>query len=221
MDSPPLQNLSQPYAQRQHNSLPCIQLVLADDAGVACPLPAELGSLPLYPVGDGFYSVLGPPLSYTTPGEAQANEAASANANNALAYYRINISATLTPPRGVVRCGSSRCSGNRFAPLQFHVHPSQELTRRSGPHTCSRRSYTCNAPDCPRLDPFKTKQALNRHYRVIHLGERHDCPVPGCESVGENGIKRFDNLVAHLRNKHGALPSGGSHGDWLIPRVVG
>ncbi|KAG0640957.1 hypothetical protein HOY80DRAFT_1115399 [Tuber brumale] len=163
----------------------------------------NLGPLPLYQDDDGFYSVLGPPLSHTTPGEDQANEPANANVGNTLAYDRINISATLAPHRGRVFCGSSRCSGN------------------SGPHTCSRRSFTCNAPGCPRPDPFNTKQALNRHYEVIHLGERLDCPVPGCENVGEKGIKRLDNLIAHLKNKHGALPAEGSHGDWLIPRVAG
>ncbi|KAG0135509.1 hypothetical protein HOY82DRAFT_536682 [Tuber indicum] len=210
MDSPSPEPLApvlvQPEAQRhQPDTPPCIQFVLVkvDAVGSACPLPAEIGPLPLYPDGDGFYSVVGPPLSHTTPGGNQTNEPSCANARNTTAYDRINISATLTPPREVVLCGSSRCSGN------------------SGPHTCSRRSYTCNAPDCHRLAPFTTKQALNRHYEVIHLGERHDCPVPGCENVGENGIKRFDNLVAHLRNKHGALPAEGSQGDWLIPRVVG
>ncbi|KAG0640953.1 hypothetical protein HOY80DRAFT_1135608 [Tuber brumale] len=199
MDTP-----REPKIQRhQHNPLPCIQLVLVDAAGVACPLPAELGSLPLYQDDDGFFSVLGPPLSHTTPGGDEANEPASISAGNTLAYDRINISATLAPHTGRVFCGSSRCSGN------------------SGPHICSRRSFTCNAAGCPWLDPFKTKQALNRHYEAIHLGERLDCPVLGCDNVGEKGIKRLDNLVAHLKNQHGALPAGGSNGSWLIPRVVG
>ncbi|KAG0640955.1 hypothetical protein HOY80DRAFT_999730 [Tuber brumale] len=170
--------------RHQHDPLPCIQLVSVDAAGVACPLPAELGPLPLYQDDDDFYSVLGPPLSHTTPGGDEANEPASTNIGNTLAYQRINISAALTPHRGVVFCGSSRCSGNRF-------------------------------------DPFKTKQALNRHYEVIHLGERLDCPVLGCNNVGEKGIKRLDNLVAHLKNQHGALLAEGSNGDWLIRRVVG
>ena len=41
-------------------------LVCADAAGIAQPLPAELGPLPLYLDEDGFYSVLGPPLSHAT-----------------------------------------------------------------------------------------------------------------------------------------------------------
>src|SRR5437879_6261985 len=89
------------------------------------------------------------------------------------------------------------------------AYPSH-LTRRSGPHTCSRHSYACGAPDCTPRDPFRTKQALNRHYEEKHLGERVDCLVPRCENVGEKGIKRLDNLVAHLKTKHGALPAGGS-----------
>ncbi|KAG0135507.1 hypothetical protein HOY82DRAFT_600339 [Tuber indicum] len=174
------------------------QLVSTDATGFVQRLPAELGPLPLYRDDDGFYSVIGPSLSHTTPGEDQTNE----SANSTLAYDRINISATLRPPREKVFCGSSRCSGN------------------SGPHTCTRQSYTCNAPDCTPWDPFKTKQALNRHYEEIHLGERFDCPVSGCENVGEKGIKRLDNLVAHMKNKHGALPAGGSCGNWLIPRAT-
>ena len=74
---------------------------------------------------------------------------------------------------------------------------------------CFRRSYTCHAPDCTRPTPFKTRQALNRHYEVIHFAERFDCLVPGCKNVGEKGIKRYDNLVAHMRNKHGASPAAG------------
>lgn len=30
-----------------------------------------------------------------------------------------------------------------------------------------------------------------------------DCPVSGCERVGENGFKRKDNLTQHRRNVHG------------------
>ena len=88
------------------------------------------------------------------------------------------------------------------------AHPSHRLTWRRGPHTCSHRSYICWAPDCLRSTPFGTKQALNRHYEVIYLAERMDCPVAGCENVGEKGIKRYDNLVAHMKNKHGVSPAG-------------
>jgi len=48
------------------------------------------------------------------------------------------------------------------------------------------------------------KQAFNCHYEVIHLVERIDCPLPGCENVGEKGIKMYDNLV-HMRHMHGAV----------------
>ncbi|KAG0640954.1 hypothetical protein HOY80DRAFT_1040473 [Tuber brumale] len=180
--------------RHQHNPFSCIQLVLVDSAGFACPLPAELGPLPLHQDDDGFHSVLGPPLSHAIPGGDQANESTGTNAGDTLAYDRVNISTTLTPPRGVASCGSSRCPGI------------------SGPHTCFRRSYTCTAPGCTWPTPFKTKQALDRHYEVIHLAERLGCPVPGCENVGEKGIKKYDNLVAHMRGKHGASPACGAQG---------
>jgi len=103
-------------------------LVSANAAGVTHPLPAELGPLPLYLDDDGFYSVLGPPLYHGTP----VNQV-SGSTNDALAYSPINISTTLKPPGGKVFCGSSRCSGNRFAPpsavlVHPYSHPQHQLT---------------------------------------------------------------------------------------------
>ena len=168
--------------------------------GIGQWLPAELGPLPLYQDGDGIFSVLGPPLGHPAP-EDQATRSTS----HALAYSPIYILANLTPPRDKVFCGSSKCSGNRFKPPPpaQYLYLSYRLIWSSGLHTCSRRSYTCNAANCTQSAPFRTKQALNRHYEVTHLAERFDCQFPGCENVGEKGIKRYDNLVAHMRNKHG------------------
>ena len=173
-------------------------LVSTNAAGIAHPLPAELGPLPLFQDEDGFYSVLGPSPCHT-PREDHVDRPT----NHTLANNPINIPGTITPPKDKVFCGSSRCSGNRFAPsTPLYAYPSHKLTLRSGPHTCSRSSYTCNVPNCDQPRPFKTRQALNRHYEAVHLAERFDCPVPQCENVGEKGIKRYDNLVAHMRNKH-------------------
>ena len=182
-------------------------LIETDAKGIAQPLPAELGVLPLYLHDDGFYSVIGPLLSQATPQDHN-----NGFADRTLAYNRDNNLAALSPLRRRVFCGLSKCSGNRFASPStvLCANPPRRLTWKSGPHTCSRRSYTCNAPDCTRPTPFRTKQALNRHYEVIHHAERFDCPVPGCKNVGENGIKRHDNLMAHMRNKHGVPPAGGS-----------
>ena len=185
------------------------QLVSCDAIGVAQPLPAELGPLPLYPLGNGYYSVLGPSLGQTIP---EDHDNGSPNDTPAYNHTGIDLAPTLTPSRDKVFCGS-KCSGNRFAPLPLYTHPSHQLTSRSGLHTCSPRSYTCKAPSCTRPTPFKTQQALNRHYEVIHLAERIDCPFPGCENVGEKGIKRYDNLVIHMRNKHGVSPAGDASGE--------
>ena len=165
-------------------------------------LPIEPGPLPLYLDDDGFYSVLGPPLSQTAH-EDQVDE----SINDTLTCNPIDTSPTLTPPRGGVFCESPKCSGNRSAPSLHYMH---RLTQRSGPHTCSRGCYICKASCCTWPTPFRTKQALNRHYEVIHLATRFNCPVPRCEKINRNGIKRYDNLVAHLRNKHGISPMGGS-----------
>jgi len=89
------------------------QLVSRDALGVAQPLPAELGPQPLYPLGDGYYSVLGPLL-----GQAILEDPANGSPNNTPAYNHtgIDLATTLTPSRNKVFCGSSKCSGNRFAP---------------------------------------------------------------------------------------------------------
>ena len=73
----------------------------------------------------------------------------------------------------------------------------------SGPHSCTQGQFICKAPNCSWLGTFKTKQAFNRHYRAKHLNDRVDCPIEGCLYVGDRGIKRADNLPAHLLNKHG------------------
>lgn len=96
-------------------------LVRAEVDLIAHPLPAELGPLPLHLDGDGFYSVLGPPLSHTTH-EDQVNKYTSGS----LAYNHINTPAPLMPPRGKIFCESLKCSGNRFpspsTPFIFHIN---------------------------------------------------------------------------------------------------
>ena len=77
------------------------------------------------------------------------------------------------------------------------------LPSDSGPHSCTPGHFTCKAPNRSWPGTFKTKQAFKRHYRAKHLNDRVDCPVEGCLYVGDRGIKRADNLPAHLLNKHG------------------
>ncbi|RPB00439.1 hypothetical protein L873DRAFT_1843039 [Choiromyces venosus 120613-1] len=183
---PPITAL--PAAPSQTGSCVTLDLVLTDNTGKALPLNPELGPLPLHLHNDGWCTVLGPPLSHTTAGVNQNNH----STNNIPAVNNVNnILSPIITPRDKVYCGSSKCTGN------------------SGPHTCSRRSFTCDAPDCAWATPFQTKQALNRHYEMIHLDERLDCPMPGCQNVGERGIKRYDNLVVHVRSKHGMTLVGG------------
>ena len=93
------------------NAASTFDLVCCDAAGIAQPLPAELGPLPLYPHDDGFYSVLGPPLTHVTCGD-QAN----GSSNDTLACNQVDTSATVIPRRTKVFCGSSKCSGNRCTP---------------------------------------------------------------------------------------------------------
>ena len=185
---------------RHEESSPDFSLVGTDAAGIAQPLPRELGPLPLFLDNDGFYSVLGPLAHHTQASSLWTHQWCS----------------RLQPDQYLSHRNTSQRQDllwiiqmfwKQVRPLPFYYRPWHRLTHRRGPHTCSRRFYTCNEPGCIRTTPFGTKQALNRHYEVVHLAERFDCPAPGCENVGEKGIKRFDNLVAHIKNKHpGAHP---------------
>ena len=80
--------------------------------------------------------------------------------------------------------------------------PAPPLQFRPGPRKFAQGGYVCNEPGCPWPSPFPTKQGLNRHHEVKHLEQRLNCPIPGCESVGNRGIKRKDNLRAHVWNQH-------------------
>ncbi|KAG0640962.1 hypothetical protein HOY80DRAFT_1135611 [Tuber brumale] len=122
--------------------------VLMDDTGLGGPLPAGLGSLPLYPLYDGFYSVLGPSLSYTTQGEDQANR----STNDTINHDNCNTSATLRLPRDKVFCALSKCSGSSeaartVAPVTptnaMHlIVPSKTCSRPNRHSTDTMKSYT-------------------------------------------------------------------------------
>ncbi|RPB00412.1 hypothetical protein L873DRAFT_1843026, partial [Choiromyces venosus 120613-1] len=166
-----------------HSAPGSFELVSFNATGAAQPLPKELGPLPLYRQDDGFYSVLGPSLSHAAPGNGQANN----STDNDFADESVNISATAHSPMGPrIPCEFTRYSGNS-------VQYKRPL-----------RIYSCEKPGCTSLTPFSTFGGLVRHSRAKHYGDgrRHDCPVSGCKKVGENGIKRRDNLLAHIRNVH-------------------
>ena len=127
--------------------------------GIAQPLPAELGPLPLYLDGDGFCSVLGPPLGHPMQGDHT-----DGSNNHTLASSHFNIPAILTAATNKVFCRSSKCSGNRFATpfgILKYIFLANTLTQRSGPHTCPRRSHTCNVPGC--TVPGQPHSEQNRH----------------------------------------------------------
>ncbi|KAG0136237.1 hypothetical protein HOY82DRAFT_625984 [Tuber indicum] len=166
------------------------QLVNFNELGNALGLHPPLGDLPLHPDKDGWYSVLGP-WNGTTDNPDTADEVNEVNPED-------NIAIPIAPPNPLrnsrprlprIFCEYHKCSGN------------------SGPHICAPGRFTCDAPNCSWTRTFKTKQALNRHYRGMHLNDRVDCPVEGCVHVGDRGIKREDNLADHLLSKHGILPS--------------
>ncbi|KAG0637829.1 hypothetical protein HOY80DRAFT_1081879 [Tuber brumale] len=161
-------------------------LVDFDELGNPLGLPPRLGDLPLYPEEDDWYSVLGS-WNGAAGGIGAAGGVGEINPENNIV---IPVSA-LNPPRNaraglrLIFCQYHKCSGN------------------SGPHTCAPGRFTCDAPGCSWPGTFSTKQAFNRHYLAKHHDDRVNCPVEGCVHVGDRGIKRADNLPAHLLNKHG------------------
>ena len=188
-----------------------LSLVDHDELGYPVSLHPKFGNLPLHPDQDGWYSVLG-----------SWNDAAdNTNSTNWIGEGSLEQNDTIRPPAinpprnghsspPKIYCQYHKCSGNRFAiPFIQPYIPTYCITLtctnnpRSGPHTCAPGRFTCEAPNCSWSEPFKTKQAFNRHYRAKHRNDRVDCPVAGCVRVGAHGIKRADNLAAHMLNKHG------------------
>ena len=168
-------------------------------------LPAGLGNLPLHEERDGWYLVLGS-WNCTTENPEKANkESKENNLDILLVPVNPRRNARLGP---ILICQYHKCSGNRLAILPRpsctgYIILACALPSNSGPNSCAPGQFTSDAPNCSWPGTFKAEQALNRHYRAKHLNDRVDCPVGGCLYVGGRGIKRADNLPAHLLNKHG------------------
>ncbi|KAG0637821.1 hypothetical protein HOY80DRAFT_1081872 [Tuber brumale] len=167
------------------------RLVSFDKLGEPQPLPVGLGNLPLYYDGNGFYSVNGPlNLNAISP-------------RIAIAPPNRDSPPTIRPLAADI---SGLPSQNPYVSPAHGQNGLNNDAINNGPVTSSnRRNYHCDEPDCTWQSPFQTKQALNRHREVKHLNIRVDCPIPGCEKVGDNGIKRKDNLAAHVLKKHGIV----------------
>lgn len=81
----------------------------------------------------------------------------------------------------------------------------------SGLHQCFRHGksliISClGTKNCQ--STFRNRNDFTRHYNTLHYckpGAKRliDCPVPGCQRVGENGFTRRDNLLQHRRGLHG------------------
>ena len=159
-------------------------------------LPPELQNLPLYPDDDGFYSVNGP--------EFRAN-----HSKHPTLHLLDNQTSNPTSKSPHISSYLQTLTNtiNKFSiPLSTSLPHSTILTLSPQPRPSlrklPRREYVCDQPGCTWQSPFKTKQGLARHYEVKHLQKRHDCPIPGCQSVGNRGIKRKDNLHAHMWHQH-------------------
>ncbi|KAG0637819.1 hypothetical protein HOY80DRAFT_1023538 [Tuber brumale] len=154
-----------------------LRLVSFDKFGKPQPTPAELGDLPLYLDEDGYYSV------------------------NAVAPADPGSNSTIQPLINDISGFS--CGSLRISPSHPHHYLGNDTTSGGSRASSGRRSYFCGEPDCAWKLPFLTKQALDRHREVKHLNIRVDCPIPGCKKVEDKGIKRKDNLPAHVLKKHG------------------
>ncbi|KAG0637824.1 hypothetical protein HOY80DRAFT_1138016 [Tuber brumale] len=164
-------------------SLSTFELVSFDKFRKPQPLPAGLGDQPLYRTDNGFYSVTGP---LDLPVLPPCRAVVCVNGDN---------HSTIHPSAADISGHSDQNPSLQY--LNDHV-------ASRGPQTHpERKSYLCGKPGCTWKSSFPTKQGLDRHREVKHLNIRVDCPIPGCERVGDKGIKRKDNLPAHVLNKHG------------------
>ena len=169
-------------------------------------IPAGLGNLPLHEEKDGWHSVLGS-WDSTTNNPERANEDPEVDFN--IPLPPVNPTRNARPGPNLIFCQYHKCSGNRLEILLYrliymdYIILTCSIPSHSGLHSCTPGRFTCGAPNCSWPGTFRTKQAFNRHYRAKHLNDRVDCPVEGCLYVRDRGIKRADNLPAHLLNKHG------------------
>ncbi|KAG0637820.1 hypothetical protein HOY80DRAFT_1002307 [Tuber brumale] len=186
--------------------------VSLDMSGKPQPLPAGLGNMPLYNDGDGFYSVNGP-LNLTilscpaVPPTSRDNRSTIRPSVGDLSSFpgenrRISPS---RPQHCLNNDATSRfvTPPNPYSPTPLNIHHSLIVLCSGSRTSFEGRSYLCGEPGYTWQSPFPTKHAFDGHYQVKHLNIRVDCPIPGCEKVGDNGIKREDNLPAHVLNKHG------------------
>ncbi|KAG0637872.1 hypothetical protein HOY80DRAFT_970526 [Tuber brumale] len=181
-------------------------VVFTSDFGTLHLLLSEPESLPLYPDDDGFYSVNGPALHSNYSKYPTAHPLGSKTWGTG--GQRLHTpSHPLQRPVDFVNESAilPRSSVPPSPP------PSPSSPSPSSPETSPRRIYACQEPGCAWPSSFQTRQGLIRHHEARHLQKRLDCPFPGCKMIGNRGIKRKDNLRAHLWTRHGVKLPPESH----------
>ncbi|RPB01304.1 hypothetical protein L873DRAFT_1788374 [Choiromyces venosus 120613-1] len=110
----------------------------------------------------------------------------------------------LDPPNvALSRSTVTSTKSKAFSPNDSKVKPSNSKAVKS------KKSHHCLVPTC--VKSFGRSAELNRHMISVHRdyiatekrGQLLSCTHEGCQRVGENGFKRKDNLVQHLRGVHG------------------
>ncbi|PUU80018.1 hypothetical protein B9Z19DRAFT_1192157 [Tuber borchii] len=173
-------------------------LISFDQSGCRQPLPPGLGNLPLYLDHDGYFSVNGS-LDLTVFSLHTTLARVSYYNESTFCFLVTDISSfSVENPHVTPNPNSDHLDTNTISRTQARFE---------------RRSYHCSEPGGTWGSAFPTKQALDRHHEVKHLNLRVDCPIPGCEQVGDKGIKRKDNLPAHIWNKHKIRLSRQPHGN--------
>lgn len=83
-------------------------------------------------------------------------------------------------------------------------NPNIEITHKT---VKSSPRYQCDLENCIDPDSGKRKSVgrkadLKRHMRSVHGRPTIDCKYPKCWRRGEDGFRREDHYIGHLRGYH-------------------
>ena len=163
------------------------------------PAPSKPEGLPLFLEDDGSYSVNGPALHVNRSEPPTTHHLDSQVSNPTIQSSNISFDLHQHPIVTTDELAIPLWVPESHPPILI---PALSPQSQHGVQEFPQGRYFCIEPGCTWLSPFETKQGLTRHRETKHFQKRRDCPIPGCKRVGNKGIKRKDNLRAHMQEQH-------------------